>query len=99
MSTMYGSSTINQVISRLLCNAIVVKTTNLISGKNHSFSFTKRRKTVSKDMGHAGKGDYSIWHYNITHKYASIKHGEITRLCIEVVHHLNKTNMSAKSYR
>ena len=22
-------------------------------------------------MGHGGKGDYSVWHYNITHKYAS----------------------------
>lgn len=25
-------------------------------------------------MGHGGKGDYSIWHYNITPKYALIKH-------------------------
>jgi hypothetical protein len=30
------------------------------------------QKTVA--MGHGGKGDYSIWHYNITPKYASIKH-------------------------
>jgi hypothetical protein len=27
-------------------------------------------------MGHGGKGDYSVWHYNITHKYASLKHGQ-----------------------
>jgi hypothetical protein len=28
------------------------------------------QKTVA--MGHGGKGDYSVWHYNITHKYASL---------------------------
>jgi hypothetical protein len=27
-------------------------------------------------MGHGGRGDYSIWHYNITPKYAPIKHGQ-----------------------
>jgi hypothetical protein len=27
-------------------------------------------------LGHGGKGDYSVWHYNITHKYASLKHGQ-----------------------
>jgi hypothetical protein len=29
------------------------------------------QKTVA--LGH---GDYSVWHYNITHKYASLKHGQ-----------------------
>ena len=32
------------------------------------------QKTVA--MGHGGKGDYSVWHYNITHKYASLKLGQ-----------------------
>jgi hypothetical protein len=32
------------------------------------------QKTVA--LGHGGKGDYSVWHYNITHKYASLKHGQ-----------------------
>ena len=32
------------------------------------------QKTVA--MGHGGKGDYSGWHYNITHKYASLKLGQ-----------------------
>jgi hypothetical protein len=27
-------------------------------------------------LGHGGKGDYSLWHYNITHKYASLKLGQ-----------------------
>jgi hypothetical protein len=27
-------------------------------------------------LGHGGKGDYSVWHYNITPKYASLKHGQ-----------------------
>jgi transcription initiation factor TFIIIB Brf1 subunit/transcription initiation factor TFIIB len=27
-------------------------------------------------LGHGGKGDYSVWHYNITHKYASLKLGQ-----------------------
>jgi len=32
------------------------------------------QKTVA--MGHGGKGDYSVWHYNITHKYASLNLGQ-----------------------
>ncbi len=32
------------------------------------------QKTVA--FGHGGKGDYSVWHYNITHKYASLKLGQ-----------------------
>jgi hypothetical protein len=32
------------------------------------------QKTVA--LGHGGKGDYSVWHYNITPKYASLKHGQ-----------------------
>jgi hypothetical protein len=32
------------------------------------------QKTVA--MGHGGKGDYSVWHYNIIHKYASLKLGQ-----------------------
>jgi hypothetical protein len=32
------------------------------------------QKTVA--MGHGGRGDYSIWNYNITPKYAPIKHGQ-----------------------
>ena len=32
------------------------------------------QKTVA--LGHGGKGDYSVWHYNITHKYASLKLGQ-----------------------
>jgi hypothetical protein len=27
-------------------------------------------------LGHGGKGDYSVSHYNITPKYASIKLGQ-----------------------
>ncbi len=27
-------------------------------------------------MGHGGKADYSVWHYNITHKYASLQLGQ-----------------------
>jgi hypothetical protein len=27
-------------------------------------------------LGHGGKGDYSVWHYNITHKYASLRLGQ-----------------------
>ena len=27
-------------------------------------------------MGHVGKGDYSVWHYNITPEYASLKLGQ-----------------------
>jgi hypothetical protein len=27
-------------------------------------------------LGHGGKGDYSVWHYNITPKYASLKLGQ-----------------------
>jgi hypothetical protein len=32
------------------------------------------QKTVA--FGHGGKGDYSVWHYNITPKYASLNHGQ-----------------------
>jgi hypothetical protein len=32
------------------------------------------QKTVA--LGHVGKGDYSVWQYNITPKYASLKHGQ-----------------------
>src|SRR5215813_11801594 len=32
------------------------------------------QKTVA--LGHGGKGDYSAWQYNITHKYASLKQGQ-----------------------
>jgi len=32
------------------------------------------QKTVA--LEHRGKGDYSLWHYNITHKYASLKQGQ-----------------------
>jgi hypothetical protein len=32
------------------------------------------QKTVA--MGHGGKGDYSVWHYKITPKYASLKNGQ-----------------------
>ena len=32
------------------------------------------QKTVA--MGHGGKGDYSVWHYNIIHKYTSLKLGQ-----------------------
>ena len=32
------------------------------------------QKTVA--LGHGGKDDYSVWHYNITHKYASLKQGQ-----------------------
>jgi hypothetical protein len=32
------------------------------------------QKTVA--LGHGGKGDYSVWHYNITPKYASLKLGQ-----------------------
>ena len=32
------------------------------------------QKTVA--MGHGRKGDYSIWHYNITPKYTPVKHGQ-----------------------
>jgi hypothetical protein len=32
------------------------------------------QKTVA--TGHGGTGDYSMWHYNITPKYAPIKHGQ-----------------------
>jgi hypothetical protein len=27
-------------------------------------------------LGHGGKGDYSVWHYNITPKHASLKLGQ-----------------------
>ena len=27
-------------------------------------------------MGHGGKADYSVWRYNITHKYASLQLGQ-----------------------
>jgi hypothetical protein len=32
------------------------------------------QKTVA--LGHGGKGDYSVWHYNITPEYAFIKLGQ-----------------------
>jgi hypothetical protein len=32
------------------------------------------QKTVA--LGDGGKGDYSVWNYNITPKYASLKHGQ-----------------------
>ena len=32
------------------------------------------QKTVA--LGHEGKGDYSVWHYNITPEYAFIKLGQ-----------------------
>ncbi|HYA82802.1 MAG TPA: hypothetical protein VEH06_05050 [Candidatus Bathyarchaeia archaeon] len=32
------------------------------------------QKTVA--LGHGGKGDYSVWHYNITPEYASLKLGQ-----------------------
>src|SRR5215469_16536078 len=32
------------------------------------------QKTVA--LGHGGKDDYSVWHYNITPNYASLKHGQ-----------------------
>ena len=32
------------------------------------------QKTVA--LGHGGKGDYSVWHYNITPEYASVKLGQ-----------------------
>jgi hypothetical protein len=32
------------------------------------------QKTVA--LGHGGKGDFSVWHYTITHKYASLKLGQ-----------------------
>jgi hypothetical protein len=52
------------------------------------------QKTVA--LGHGGKGDYSVWHYNITHKYASLKHGQnkITAKisCIASTSNLTKFN-------
>jgi hypothetical protein len=36
-------------------------------------------------MGHGGKGDYSVWHYNITHKYAFSK--SLRRFRIRAVHY------------
>jgi hypothetical protein len=32
------------------------------------------QKTVA--LGHGGRGDYSVWHYNITPEYAFIKLGQ-----------------------
>ena len=32
------------------------------------------QKTVA--LGHGGKGEYSVWQYNITPDYASLKHGQ-----------------------
>jgi hypothetical protein len=32
------------------------------------------QKTVA--TGHGGRGDYSVWYYNIAHKYASLKLGQ-----------------------
>ena len=52
------------------------------------------QKTVA--LGHGGKGDYSVWHYNITPEYAFIKLGQnkITAkvTCIASPSYLTKFN-------
>jgi len=47
-------------------------------------------------LGHGGKGDYSVWHYKITPKYASLKNGQnkITAkiACIAIPSNVTKFN-------
>ena len=47
-------------------------------------------------LGHGGKGDYSVWHYNITPEYASLKLGQnkitVKITCIASPYNLTKFN-------
>jgi hypothetical protein len=52
---------------------------------------------TSWKMGHGGKGDYSVWHYNITPEYASVKLGQnkITAKISCIASHSNVTKFNS----